>query len=341
MSENISDSIILITGASSGIGRATALAIARKHGTVVLASRQEKALREVAEECERMGGRALVVTADVTDESQVQALAHQAIETYGRINVWVNNAGVALYSKFEESPPDAFRRVIETNLFGCVHGARAALPHFRKQGRGVLINISSAFGKSGAPYVTAYATSKFAINGFSESLRMELQNDPHIHVCTVLPATMDTPIFQHAANFTGRFVEALPPVYKPEQVAEAILGCIVNPKREVLVGRSARHLVLLRKFSTELSERLVAAKVERKHFLDKPVAHSQGNLFAPMPEYNSVHGGWLDTDHKARNIITAAAAVFLAGAGFAFYKYRKQKHSSIAEVRDRLTKATA
>src|SRR5207249_2841549 len=138
---------------------------------------------------------------------------------------------------------------------------------------------------------------------------------PHIHVCTVLPATMDTPIFQHAANFTGRFVEALPPVYQPKQVAKAILGCIVNPRREVLVGRSASQLVLLRRISEALSERIVALKVERKHFLDKPVSHSQGNLFTPMADYNTVHGGWLDTDHKAGKVIATVAAVFLAGAG--------------------------
>jgi short-subunit dehydrogenase len=329
MPRNISDSVIVITGASSGIGRATALEVAKQKGTVVLASRQEQALRDVADECERMGGTALPVRTDVTDERQVQELASRTIETFGRIDAWVNNAGVALYSRFEDTPPDAFRRVIETNLFGCIHGSRAALPFFREQGHGVLVNIASAFGKVGAPYVTAYTASKFAITGFSESLRMELRNEPDIHVCTILPATIDTPIFQHAANLTGRFLQALPPVYKPEQVTAAILGCIMNPKREVFVGLSANQIVMLRKLSTPLTERIVAAKVEKQHFQDRPWAASQGNLFEPMPEYNTVRGGWLETDHKAKKIIATIATILLAGAGIAGYRaYRTRKRSS-------------
>ncbi|MDB6112864.1 MAG: sadH, partial [Pedosphaera sp.] len=118
MPRRIADSVVVITGASSGIARATALEIADHHGTVVLASRQEKALQEVASECERRGGKALPIRTDVTDEQQVQTLARRTVETFGRIDVWINAAAVALYSGFEEAPPDAFRRVIETNLFG-------------------------------------------------------------------------------------------------------------------------------------------------------------------------------------------------------------------------------
>ena len=169
---------------------------------------------------------------------------------------------------------------------------------------------------------------------------MELRNDSNIHVCTVFPATMDTPIFQHAANYTGRFVQALPPVYKAEQVTEAIVNCILNPKGEVMVGSSAKQALLLRKVSTSLSERLVARKVEKKHFLNKPGTNSKGNLFEPMPEYNTVSGGWLETDHKGKNIIAAAAVLLLASAGLAFYKYKTLRRSymddSMADLRAKL-----
>ncbi|MDB6124669.1 MAG: Short-chain dehydrogenase/reductase [Pedosphaera sp.] len=341
MPRNISDSVIVITGASSGIGRATALEVAKQQGTVILASRQEEALRDLAEVCEEMGGRALAVRTDVTDEKQVQELARRTVETFGRIDAWVNNAAVTLYSKFEDAPPDAFRRVIETNLFGCIHGSRAALPYFRHQGHGVLVNISSVFSKVGAPYVTAYTASKFAITGFSESLRTELRNEPDIHVCTILPATIDTPIFQHAANYTGRFLQALPPVYQPGQVAEAILNCITNPQREVMVGRAAKQMVLLRKLSTPLAERFVARKVERQHFLDKPSNPSPGNVFEPMSEYNTVNGGWTETDHKGRKVLATIATLLLAGAGVGYYAYRKQKRSPLARARRKLEEAIA
>jgi short-subunit dehydrogenase len=336
MPKKISESVIVVTGASSGIGRATALEIARQKGTVVLASRQSEALNELCVECESLGGRALPVPTDVADEVQVQQLAKRAFAAFGRIDAWVNCAAVAAYAKFEDIPAETFRQVIETNLFGCVHGARAVLPYFYEQGEGVLINISSAFGKVGAPYASPYTASKFAVAGFSESLRMELRDQPRIHVCTILPATMDTPIFQHAANYTGRFLEALPPVYKPEEAVETILGCVLEPKREVLVGRAAKQVVMLRKISGALTERIMSAKVEKQHFQERSWPASPGNVFTPMHEYNTVSGGWRDTDHNAKKFIAAVSALLLAGAAVAFYRYRSRKRLSLTGVRERL-----
>jgi short-subunit dehydrogenase len=330
MRKKVADSIVVITGASSGIARATALEIADRHGTVVLASRQEKALQELAAECERRGGKALAVRTDVTDEQQVQHLARRTIEAFGRIDVWVNAAAVALYSKFEDAPPDAFRRVIETNLFGYIHGARAALPYFRQQGEGVLINVSSVFGKVGGPYVSAYSTSKFAITGFSESLRMELRNDPGIQVCTILPATIDTPIFQHAANFTGRALKALPPVYRPEKVARAIVDCIVIPKREVHVGAAAKQVAMMRKLSTPLAERVVAGLVERKHFQDRPSGPFAGNMFISMPQYNRVSGGWIKAEHQTQKRLLTAALLTGAGLVGLLYAFRNKRRRPLA-----------
>lgn len=318
---NIADSVTVITGASSGIGRATAMKLAEQHGTVVLAARQADVLHEVARECEQIGGRALAVRTDVTDEEQVNQLARRAVETYGRIDAWVNDAAVTMLSRFEDAPADAFRRVMETNFFGYVYGARAVLPYFRKQGHGVLINVASVEGKVAAPYASAYVASKFAVTGFSESLRMELRDKPDIRVCTILPATIDTPLFQHAANYSGKAVRAMPPVYAPEDVAEAILETMRHPKREVMVGNAAR-MIAMRTFVPPLAERMVARKVERGHFQDVPNRDSPGNLFEPMPEFDAVHGGWLEPfrqDRRRKTAWTAGIVALLAGLGTALY----------------------
>ena len=327
--KTISESVVVITGASSGIARATAYEVARQKGTVVLASRQEAALVEVARECERMGAHALAVKTDVTDEEQVRNLARKAIENYGRIDAWVNAAAVTMLSRFEESPPEAFRRVIETNFFGYVHGARAVLPHFRQQGYGVLVNIASVVGKIGSPYASAYVASKFAITGFSESLRMELRDMPDIHVCTILPATIDTPLFQHAANFTGRVVQAMPPVYKPEMVAEAVVGCLQKPRREVPVGNT-RRMITMRRLAPPLAERIIASKVHKQHFRDEPAPASRGNVFDPMPQFNSIHGGWARNNAGGRRWIMAALAAGI-GIGF-FYWFGRRRPSYSGET---------
>lgn len=285
----------MITGASSGIGRATALAFARQGASVVVAARREGPLHEVATQSQNLGAQALAVPTDVTDEAQVQELARRAIANFGRIDVWVNNAAVTMFAPFEEAPPDAFRRVIETNLFGYIYGTRAVLPYFREQGNGVLINISSIVGTVGQPYTSAYVSAKFAIRGFSECLRQELRGTD-IHVCTVMPASIDTPLFQHGANYMGRTAKPVPPIYDAEQVAQAILRCAEHPSAEVFVGNAGylpgRLHNVLHTFVPGLHERLVARAVEKQHFTDRPTAPSPGNVFEPMPEWTSVSGGW-------------------------------------------------
>jgi NAD(P)-dependent dehydrogenase (short-subunit alcohol dehydrogenase family) len=322
MASTVSDFVVVITGASSGIGRATALRIAERRGTAVLASRQPDALREVARECEELGGRALPVPTDVTDEAQVRNLAREAAEAYGRIDAWVNDAAVTMMGRFEESPAEAFRRVMETNFFGYVHGARAVLPYFREQGQGVLINVASVIGKVGGPYATAYAASKSAVIGFSDSLRMELLDMPDIHICTVLPATIDTPLFQHAANYADRQVRAMPPVYAPEEAAEVIVQLIGNPQREVTVGNAGRMIALRRLGPAAVTERILAKKVEKQHFQDRPnTSPGPGNLFEPMPQFNAAHGGWQEFEKQASQGPgqSMGALALVAGLGAALY----------------------
>ena len=316
MPRKIRDSVVAITGASSGIGRATALACARRGAAVVVAARREVLLEELAGECERLGGRALAVPTDVIDEEAVNELARKAVEAFGRLDVWVNNAGVTLFSRLEEAPIEEYRRVFETNLFGYVYGARAALLCFREQGSGVLINNDSVVAKASQPYTSAYVTSKFAVRGFSECLREELILDgaKDIHVCTVMPASIDTPFFQHGANHTGRAPKALNPVYDAEKVAKAIIRCAERPKREVIVGNAGRLLALQHSLSLGLYENMAARQIDRDHFQDKPAPSTSGNLFEPVQEGSEVSGGWRNAGGtvSARQMAlagTAAAAV--------------------------------
>lgn len=321
MRNRIENQSVVITGASSGIGRAAALMFAAKGASLTLVARRDELLHELAAECERAGGRALVVTADVTDEAVMREVAREAIEAFGKLDVWVNNAAVTAFGFFEETPADIFRQIIETNLFGYVHGARAALPHFRKQGRGVLINVASVVAQIAEPYATAYTSSKWAVRGFSQSLRQELflQGAKDIHVCTVMPATIDTPIFQHAGNYSGREVVAMPPIYPADQVARAIVKMALRPEREIFVGRAARMFWLMSMLLPGLAERQMARNAHRKQLGKEEAARdTNGNLFAPMGDGMKVSGGWRKrrAAELVRNtlVIAAAAAPLVVGA---------------------------
>jgi short-subunit dehydrogenase len=284
--------VVVITGASSGIGRATAHAFAERGNSLVLAARGEAALREVVAECERRGAAALAVPTDVGDEAQVEALAAAAVERFGRLDVWVGNASVFSYGTVEQTPSAVFREVLETNLLGQVYGARAALPHFRAQGSGVLVVVSSLYGKVTSPYLSPYITSKFGVYGFAEVLREELRRERGISVCTVLPATIDTPIYQRAANYTGRRVHPLPPAVDARRVAAAIVQVVDRPRRETVVGQVQRTAVALRSLAPALFETLVVPAFELLSLRRGPVAPTDGAVLAPRPGTEAVDGGW-------------------------------------------------
>jgi len=321
---NIKNSVVVITGASSGIGRATALEIARRGGTCVLVARRRRELNEVVRECKALGGEAMAMAADTANEDAMQAVAEEAYEIYGRLDTWVNNAAVSLFARFEEAPPEDYRRVIETNLFGYINGARAALPYFREQGRGILINVSSVVGRVAQPFTSAYSTSKFAIDGFSESLRMEVLDTPEIHICTILPASIDTPIFEQAGNYTGKQIKPMEPVYDPDEVATSIVRCIESPSREIVVGRAGKALLALKSLLPAAAEKLMARNVRQDHFQDESAADSSGNIHT-SGEHGRITGGWGSHDGNSQKTAMIAAGVLTAGAVAATSYYYAKK----------------
>lgn len=315
-----SSEVVVITGASSGIGYATALAFAADGYNVVLAARRKKALDQVAKECREEDVRAVSVVADTTDEKDIQKIIDSAISNFGHIDVWINGAAVSLFGKFEEVPMEMYRRVIETNFFGYVYGSRAALKQFKEQGHGTLINISSVTALVPQPYTSAYVASKFAIRGLSESLRMELVlegNAKNIHVCNAMPASIDTKLFQNAANYTGRNVLALEPVYDPEYAAKQILSLASRPRPEIIIGPAGRmmaweHALLPGR------ERVFAHAIDRNHLGRAPVNQTAGNLFEPIEEDASIRGGWRETRMRADRL-NIGVGTFIIGTAAALW----------------------
>jgi short-subunit dehydrogenase len=311
----VKDSVVVVTGASSGIGRATALALAERGAAVVLVARRDEALDEVAAACRSLGAESLPAPAEVSDAEAVARVARRTAERLGRIDAWVNNAAVSQFAPFADAPMDEFRRVFEVNVLGHVHGARAALPYLRDQGTGVLVNVASVVGVVPQPYTTAYVMTKAAVLALSGSLRQELRLDGHrrVKVVDVLPAAIDTPIFEQAANHTGRRVLAMPPVYPAERVARAVVNQIRFPRRRVVVGTAGRALLAQSRLAPATTERLMARQVDRTHLSRRDGApDSAGNLFDPAAGSGSIDGGWNGAHRTA--IRRAASAGILVGA---------------------------
>lgn len=292
----LTDKVVVITGASSGIGRGTAQAFARAGATVVMAARRGYVLEQIAHEFDNAGYRALAIATDVSKPEEVEILAQTAIERFGHIDVWVNNAGVGVVGRFEEVPLTLHEQVIQTNLLGAMYGCYHALRHFRARQQGVLINVSSMFGKLPGPYWSSYIASKFALNGLGDALRQELRQNQqrNIHICTVLPMTTDTPFFEHAGNFTGREIGLPNPIHDPQLVVDTILRLASEPEDEVIIGNAGRLVNVAHSLVPGTIENLFGSQAHRLQFSKtSPAQETPGAVEQPMPSGTQVEGGRL------------------------------------------------
>lgn len=320
----LSECVVVITGASSGIGRATAERFAREGASTVLVARDEVVLEEVAARCRELGGNVLVIPADVSSEIAVQTTVIRALDAFGRIDVWFNNAGVGVYGPMEQIPSDVYRQVIETNLFGYIHGARSILPVFKRQGEGILINNASIAGKFGLPFASAYAASKFAIVGLSQSLREELQLEPRIHVCTLMPAAVDTPFFQHAGNYSGKKLNPPGTVHDPEEVADKVIDLVHHPRPEVSVGGTPKTKAVLHEIFPRLMEIIIGRVARRSQFKDESAAVREGLVKHTVSESKSIRGGFAKSRKEGWRLPSMAAGITSA-AGIAYFAWRRSK----------------
>lgn len=271
---------MVLTGASSGLGAATARALARRGARLVLAARSVAPIED-------LGTEVVAVPTDTSRPEDVERLAATAEERFGRIDAWVNNAAVALYGRLADIPLDQIRHTIDVDLFGYLYGARAAIPRLRAAGGGVLLMVGSVLAEVTFPYQGAYNIAKHGVLGMCNTLRQELRADG-VSVCAVLPGPMDTPLFSHAGNHTGRALRPPPPVNRPERVAERIVRVLQNPRRQVHAGLGMSLLSWQWRLAPGLTERILDAYGRRTMFVtDRAAPPTAGNLYASDPALRS------------------------------------------------------
>ncbi|WEF25913.1 SDR family oxidoreductase [Paracoccus sp. S3-43] len=282
---------MVITGASSGIGQATAEAFARKGARLVLVARNAEAIEAVAQDCRDLGAKAMAIAADVTDAMAIAEVAQQAADFGGGIDVWVSNVGTGAVGAFHEVPIEAHEQVVRASLIGHMNDAHAVLPVFLRQRRGVFINMISLGGFAAAPFAAAYSASKFGLRGFAEALRGELIHEPGIHVCDIYPSFVDTPGISHGANYTGRELSAPPPVLDARRVADAIVDLAARPRPTTMVGAPTALVRLAHAVSPELTTRGMALFLEAYFRRAPRTGVSSGNLFRSPPQPGGIDGG--------------------------------------------------
>ena len=303
---------VVITGASSGIGAATAIAFAGRGAQLVLAARGAAGLVDIAERCRAVGGEAHVRVVDVTDAQAVAQLAAEARDQLGGIDVWFSNVGVGVVGKYEDVPDADHSRVIATNLLGHMNDAHAVLPIFLAQDHGVFINMISVGGFVATPYAAAYSASKFGLRGFSEALRGELSKHQRIHVCDVYPTFVDTPGIDHAANYTGAKLALPPGALAPETVALAVVRLAHHPRPTTVVGAPALALKLGQFFAPNLSAALMNGFMDSWTAKADPGEDGSGALFDPPAAASGIDGGRRRPDQRRK---AAAAGIGVSAVG--------------------------
>jgi NAD(P)-dependent dehydrogenase (short-subunit alcohol dehydrogenase family) len=313
----VNEQVIVITGASSGIGLATAQEAARRGARVVLSSRDPVDIQQAADDIVAQGGEAIAVVADVGDQGAMEALADRAVSEYGRIDSWVNNAGVSIYGLLREVPLDDAQQLFRTNFWGIVHGSLAAVPHLRKKG-GALINVGSELSETALPLQGYYTASKHAVKGFTDTLRMELHHEgAPISVTLIQPSAIDTPYPEHAMNYLGVEPTHMAPVYAPEVVADAILACAQSPHRNLRVGSGAKLYTMIEKTMPGVGDKMKERSAFDGSKTNKP-PRDDDTLYAPRPGDGRLRGeyeGHVMTSslytsaalHPVRSLLGAAA----------------------------------
>jgi len=291
----VEEQVVVVMGASSGIGRETALRFAERGARVVVSARGKVGLDSLAEEIRREDGEATPVVADTSEYEQVKAVADRAVEEYGRLDTWVHLAAVGLFATFEQTTPEEFKRVIDVNLMGQVYGAMAALPHLKREGRGALIHISSVEAKRSFPFHSAYGASKHGIDGFLEALRVELKHEGWpISVTQVMPGTINTPFFDKGRTKLGVKPVGVPPIYEPETVANIILYAAENPARDLVSGGAAQALILNQRLSPRMLDAILATRVGfSPQKTEEPRSENDpDNLYAPIQGHDTTRNGF-------------------------------------------------
>ena len=281
--------VIVITGASSGIGLCTAESAAKQGAAVVLAARSGDTLDEIVDRIATSGGRCVSVTCDVADRGDVQKVADAAVAHFGRIDTWVNNAGLAIYGRLDEVSDADSRRLFDVNFWGVVHGSLVALPHLRKHG-GALINVGSEVSEAAVPILGMYTASKHAVKGFTDALRVEVErvDQAPVSVTLIQPTATDTPFDEHARNYMDKEPNLPTPQIDPQDVADAILKAATKPTRDLRVGTMSKVNTFVAKNIPAIGDRMAAKQVENLH-RDEPPRDPEGTLYTPG-ESGEIHG---------------------------------------------------
>lgn len=281
----LAEQVIVITGATSGIGLVTTRMAAKKGAKLVLAARDEESLSQLAKEIENTGGQALPVVAEVGNEEQVRAIAEAAIARFGGFDTWINNAGVSIYGQMLEVKTEDHRRLFDTNFWGIVYGSLEAARHLRsRQGEygGAIINLDSTVSDRAIPIQGIYCTSKHAIKGFTDAFRMELEAEgAPISLTLIKPSSIATPYLKHVRNYMEVEPALPPPIYAPEIVAEAILGSAEKPQRDVFVGGDGKMLSILGQYFPGLGDRLLTPTMSKMQKQDEPARDRPDALYQP------------------------------------------------------------
>lgn len=284
----LAEQVMVITGASSGIGLATVIAAADKGVRLVLAARSIDTLNDTAARLNERGVEATAVECDVADRGQVEKVAQAAIARFGRIDTWVNDAGISIYGRLDEVTEQDSRRLFDTNFWGVVNGSLAALPHLRREG-GALINVGSEVSEEASPLLGMYSASKHAVKGFTDSLRIETQHvdQSAVAITLIQPTAVDTPFPQHGRNYQQQEPKLPTPMIDARQVAEAILHAAEHPTHHTKVGMMSKVNTAMAHLMPETAEKMAAKQYGRQHY-DEPPRHPGGALHGPSADTGDV-----------------------------------------------------